>query len=33
MGRVLGHLLLTVVTGGWWLIGLIIWHIIEGKKH
>lgn len=29
MFKVLVHLTLTVLTGGLWLVGLIIWHIVK----
>lgn len=30
--RLLGHLFMTFITGGWWLIGLIINYIIRKDK-
>ena len=30
--RVLFHLFMTSITGGLWLVGLIIWYILDSKK-
>ena len=30
--RVLFHLFMTSITGGLWLLGLIIWYILDSKK-
>lgn len=27
--RLLGHLLLTAITGGWWLVVLLVKHLIK----
>lgn len=29
MGKVLFHLFMTAITGGVWLVGLVIWHITK----
>lgn len=27
------HVVLTIATGGLWLVGMIIWYIMSNKKH
>lgn len=32
--KVLFHLYMTLITGGLWLVGLVIWYMVSGhKKH
>lgn len=31
MLKVLFHLFMTVITGGLWLVGLVIWYIVKSR--
>lgn len=31
MLKVLFHLIMTLVTGGFWLLGLVIWYMVKKK--